>query len=391
MDYHLFKKATKSKSKIVHRWYYYFIDPVSGKKIQKVCKNCKTQAESLAYVSSLPPLFCTEKITIGKIAQWMYIPGGTHMERLEKLGRHSDIKTLKGKRYLLNLFVEQFGDLELADLTIPLVMNFLMEDSHSGSWKNNFLTVVAEVYAEAPFHNLPYIPAPSFPKFRRNTTKKDILTTSELNKLFDENVWRTLHKHLYAKLPQYDEGYKAVYLLFLTSITCGLRLGEAIGVRVKQFLFEQNMFVVDGFYRYTERERTDFNKCGSQADRKLRVVPLSDTLKALIQEYITEQNLTADDFVFTRYGKPIRKHLAEKWFQRALAVSGIEIGTRKLTPHSLRYTYITRMRRDVAGETVQKLVGHTSIAMTDYYTRSAIPELSKAVEPARNAVNMLFE
>jgi len=29
--------------------------------------------------------------------------------------------------------------------------------------------------------------------------------------------------------------------------------------------------------------------------------------------------------------------------------------------------------------------------MTDYYTRSAIPELCKAIEPARNAVNMLFE
>ena len=238
------------------------------------------------------------------------------------------------KKHPLNLidkvytmvYIEQFGDLELADLTIPLVMNFLIKDGHSGSWKNNFLTVVCEVYAEAPFHNLPYIPAPSFPKFRRNTTKKDILTTSELNKLFDENVWRTLHKHMYAKLPQYDEGYKAVYLLFLTSITCGLRLGEAIGVRVKQFLFEQNMFVVDGFYRYTERERTDFNKCGSQADRKLRVVPLSDTLATLIQEYIKEQNLTADDFVFTRYGKPIRKHLLEKWFCRALHISGIEIG-----------------------------------------------------------------
>ena len=33
MDYHLFKKGTKSKNKIIHRWYYYFIDPVSGKKI----------------------------------------------------------------------------------------------------------------------------------------------------------------------------------------------------------------------------------------------------------------------------------------------------------------------------------------------------------------------
>ena len=43
MDYHLFKKATKSKNKIIHRWYYYFIDPVSGKKIQKVCKNCAAE------------------------------------------------------------------------------------------------------------------------------------------------------------------------------------------------------------------------------------------------------------------------------------------------------------------------------------------------------------
>ena len=168
-------------------------------------------------------------------------------------------------------------------------------------------------------------------------------------------------------------------------------MGEAIGVRVKQFLFEQNMFVVDGFYRYTERERTDFNKCGSETDKKLRVVPLSDTLAIMIQEYITEQNLRADDFVFTRYGKPLRKHLLEKWFCRALHISRIEIGTRKLTPHSLRYTYITRMRRDVAGETVQKLAGHTTLAMTDYYTRSAIPELCKAIEPARNAVNTLFE
>lgn len=28
MDYHIFKKPTKSKNKIVHRWHYYFIDPI---------------------------------------------------------------------------------------------------------------------------------------------------------------------------------------------------------------------------------------------------------------------------------------------------------------------------------------------------------------------------
>lgn len=37
MDYHLFKESVKSKSKLVHRWYYYYIDTVTGKKVQRVC------------------------------------------------------------------------------------------------------------------------------------------------------------------------------------------------------------------------------------------------------------------------------------------------------------------------------------------------------------------
>ena len=49
------------------------------------------------------------------------------------------------------------------------------------------------------------------------------------------------------------------------------------------------------------------------------------------------------------------------------------------------------MRRDVAGETVQKIAGHTSLAMTDHYTRAAIPEMVEAVKPAVEAANKLFE
>ena len=61
--------------------------------------------------------------------------------------------------------------------------------------------------------------------------------------------------------------------------------------------------------------------------------------------------------------------------KQALEFSEINVGKRIRTPHFLRYTYITRMRRDVAGETVKKIAGHTSMAMTDYYTRAAIPEM----------------
>ena len=48
MDYHIFRKPKTLKNKTVHRWYYYFYDPFTGKKIQKACSGCKNQAE--AYV-----------------------------------------------------------------------------------------------------------------------------------------------------------------------------------------------------------------------------------------------------------------------------------------------------------------------------------------------------
>lgn len=390
-NYHIFKKSVQSKGKTVHKWYYYWNDPVTGVMRQKVCKGCKTQAEAYTFVSALPPLFVEEKITISTIGKWMYIPGSSHLERMEKLGKQYTLETLKCKRGLLDIFLAKFGDLELKDLTIPMVIDFLTEDPHSGSWKNNFLTVVGEVYAEAPFMGLPYIPAPQFPKFRRNSIKKDVFTTDELNILFDESLWINLSSTKYANHPQFDEGHKAIYLMFLCCIKCGLRIGEAIGARVNQFLFDQGMFVVDGFYRHNQLLRTNYNKCGSEEDKKIRVAPLPEDFSLIIQKYIAENNLSGDDFVFQRYNKPIRKWLAEEWFRRAVVSSGIKTKNRVLTPHSLRYTYITRMRRDVAGETVQKIAGHTSLAMTDHYTRAAIPEMVEAVKPAVEAANKLFE
>ena len=391
MDYHIFRKPKKLKNKTVHRWYYYYNEPITGKKIQKACSGCKNQAEAYAFISALPPLFDETKVSISTIAKYMFVPGSDHVCRLEKLGKTLDIKTLKDKRHKLNIFVAQFGHLMLQDLTVPMIINFLIEDTHGGSWKNNFLTVVGNVYDEAPFFGINNLVKPTFPKFKRKTVKKDIFTTEELNALFNEPLWQKLSQKMYEKQPQYNDGYIAIYLMFLCAISFGLRLGEAIGIKAKQFLFDYGMFVVDGFYRYEEHERTNFNKKGSEEDQKLRVVPIPDNIAPILRKYILETNVKPDDFVFLRYGQPIRKHLAEKWFQRALIEAGIDTEGRKLTPHSLRFTYITRMRREVEGETVRKIAGHNSMSMTDYYTRAAIPEMVEAVKPAAGAANRLFE
>lgn len=87
------------------------------------------------------------------------------------------------------------------------------------------------------------------------------------------------------------------------------------------FFFDYGMFIVDGFYRYEEHERTNFNKKGSSEDQKIRVVPIPDNIAPTL-------------------------------------------------------------RREVEGETVRKIAGHNSLAMTDYYTRAAIQEMVEAVKPA---------
>lgn len=391
MDYHLFKKPRKIKNKTVHRWYYYYVDPFTGKEIQKACRGCKTQAEAFAYISNLPPLYVARKVTIAEIANFMYIPGSDHVTRLEKLGKELDIKTLKEKRHKLNMFVEEFGHLELKDLTVPMVINYLIPIERSGSWKNNFITVVCNVYEHAPFCGV-QVQKPDFPKFTRKTKKADIFTTEELNKLFDRTVWERLEYKMFLRQAiKPEEDCSAIYLMFLCAASCGLRLGEAIGLRKGQFLFSEGMLIVDGFVKDFDRIRTNYNKKGSEEDSKIRVVPVPDTLLSMLQIYIADKNLEDTDFMFTRYGIPIRKGLAEKWFSRAIQEAGIEKGTRKLTPHSLRFTYVTRMRRNESGETVQKIAGHSSIAMTDYYTRICIPEMVKSLQPARAAANMLFE
>ena len=132
-------------------------------------------------------------------------------------------------------------------------------------------------------------------------------TLKILNTLFDEQLWIDYSNRRYSKHPQFDEGHKAIYLLFLCCVKCGLRIGEGIGTRVNQFLFDEKVFVVDGFWRSNQLVRTTFNKCGSDDDKKIRVAPLPDDFAEMMKKYIQENNLGPEDYVFQRYGKPIRK------------------------------------------------------------------------------------
>jgi integrase len=78
-----------------------------------------------------------------------------------------------------------------------------------------------------------------------------------------------------------------------------------------------------------------------------------------------------------------KKTLIEKeyWKQGHIQVKHDLIpGGRRLIPHSLRYTYVTRMSRDMDARNLLKLTGHISESMIDYSNRKN-PEMALAEIP----------
>lgn len=375
MHYNVLRRSIKTKSKSVYRWYYSYIDSETGIKKQKVIPDCKSMAEAYAFISTLPDLD-RKKILIKDLAKDMFIPGSNHVERLAEHGKNLTFETLQRHRGLLDKIVSAFGEMELKDITPAIVDNHLRSlENRSGCWKNSFLETLSYIYKEAPFCGCEDVIKPNFMRFARNAKKADIFTTEELNRFFDKELWENSRDHL----------------IFLCIASFGLRLGEARALQLRQFIFDKNAVVIDGFCK-RNGERTNYNKKGSNEDKKWRVAVAPDSTMQLVYNYCFLNQIQADEFVFVREGKlPVRNEYLEDVFERQLKKAGIEKNGRKLVPHSLRFTYVTRMRRDLPAELVQKIVGHTSVEMTEYYTRAAIPEMVAAIQNAIPAVNGLFE
>ena len=296
---------------------------------------------------------------IKKIAANMYLSESPHLKILESFGKHPAKNTLAQKRALVKVIIRDFGNFDIRELSVHQIQIRLMNDTfHSSSWKNMYLSVFTEIYDYTTFVCPRQIQKPIFLTFVRNSKKCDIFYTDELNKLFLPENWDS----------------KDMYLFFLLTFSCGLRLGECRGLLVRQLFFEQKILLVDGF---CDRDGKRINHCkkGSEDNKKARIAPLTEKLISELKDYIWQNNKKADDFLFSIDQKAINAEHARRMFYKALKKSGIQTGNRKLVPHSLRFTYVTRMRRLLDLESTRKIAGHTSPEMTEYYTRSNLQDL----------------
>lgn len=349
---------------------------IQNKTHVRVCKNCQTYEEAKSYVSKLK--FINEnKFLIKNVAADLYLPGSLHIARLKEFGKVLSEETRLQKRHCIELIIKQFGEYDISKLKIADIELFLLKDKrHSGSWKNFYLETFGSIYDETIWKCDQQIAKPKFEKFARNSKKSDIFTESELFKLFTSSkLWNS-----------YDE-----YLFFFIVSACGLRLGEAIGLRVDQFFFNEKILIINGFAK-KNGIRTDYCKCGNSDNKKYRCVPMSDKLIEKVKTYIQNKKLSNNEFLFTdSNGITFRGDHLRVVLKNAMKKCNIDSTNRKLTPHSLRYTYVTRIRNLLPVDEVRKLVGHNSLEMTNYYTRiQSVEEMIESVKPILSVINELY-
>ena len=398
--YHVFRKKKILKGgKVVRRWYYYFYDE-NGRKVQKSCPKCNNRNEAENYTRTLPPpaggAVLNPDLLLSDIAGTMYIPGSDHVDRRRQLGQSVEIETLAESRGYIKLIIEIWGSYALKNIDSEDVITYLFKMPRSGSWKNRYLTIFKEIYAEAPRYGCK-IRTPSFPSFARNSKKADIFENAELAELFKPCHFPDV----------------VFFVMFLLALACGLRLGEARAIRLKQILFDKKILIIDGFLK-KNGDRTVYNKKGSPEKPKLRVVWIPDLVILVLTGFLKNRDLKPDDFIFVYAEKPIRQETAENVFFRALISAGIAYskeklinlgywkkgkirkkaeaipGGRKLVPHSLRYTYVSRMRRELTAAELQPMTGHTTEGMVDYYNHVILENAIKALPAADAALENLL-
>ncbi|MGL4982534.1 MAG: tyrosine-type recombinase/integrase [Treponemataceae bacterium] len=364
------KKSSKKSSKL--DWYYE-IRQKDGKTIQRIAKFengklAQTREEAKKILQQKVKEIIVKKTTIESVAKEMYLPHSSHVLRLENLNRPLQRQTMQHCRYFIEHILQEFGNEKLEDFDIRKVYNFLfLQKEKSYSWKNQILFRFNDIYDEAQWQGLK-VEKPTFKKFVAQPKQKKLFSREEIAIFLQEDNFIK----------------KEHFLLFKLKYLCGLRMGEVRAVQKKQIIFDKRILIVDGFFN-PYNEKTAWNKAGNLINPKIRIAIIPENfIKDLEKFCFTKKD---DDFIFSdKKGNPFNQRNMQRVFDIAVGKAGLT-KTAGLTPHSLRFSYVTHMIEKVDASVVQSIVGHSSRAMTEYYNRPTIEAAINKIEPSKALVS----
>ncbi len=133
---------------------------------------------------------------------------------------------------------------------------------------------------------------------------------------------------------------------------CGLRVSEAVNLRIQDIFPEEQFLRVIG-----------------KGDKQ-RLVPIGEMALEQVKNYLEERPEAApgyDDRVFlNRFGKPLSRVSMFNLVKKQAMLAGIR---KEISPHTFRHSFATHLIENGADlRVVQEMLGHESILTTEIYT-----------------------
>ena len=214
-----------------------------------------------------------------------------------------------------------------------------------------------------------------------------IMKKAEANELIRRNPVASAEKMKANKPMEAKEAFTAeeVKSLMLSlphdKIGDSIRLMLGTGIRMQELLaLEPYLIEPDGsaiHIRQAVKTVAGKVEVGPPKSRdSVRDVPVPEGLRSMV----VELRSTEDKYIFQSPSKeqPFDpKHYRDKFKQYVSAIDGV----RELTPHSCRHTYVSQMQAlgvDLA--TIQSMVGHADLDMTQHYLHVQAPVKQKAIQ-----------
>ena len=188
----------------------------------------------------------------------------------------------------------------------------------------------------------------NIPLYKAEETVKETYSDAELAALLKKPDIRK------ATFAEYRDWVIINFLL-----NCGSRAATVRAIQIRDVDLDGGMV----FYRHTK-------------NRKAQVIPLCSAMVAILREYLRHRGGEAADYLFcTETGS----QLTENGLRQSIARYNTRRGVQKTSIHLFRHTFARKYLIDCGGDafTLQKLLGHSTLAMTKHYCAIFDSDLTK--------------